>query len=229
MNAWYERWPTVSPCEKPLARKPIPGRPREFTRDQEALLRARLEAAPDATVGERCAWWAEQQGHLVSVTTMWRAIRRLGWTHSLAASEREEEARKALQVADDAWQKDAHDPEGRVWWASIAQPPTGERWLVVRTAQGEERARATLAQQLDKARERWEKTIWHLRNQRFAREFDARAALAAQLKTCPARRVVEADINALPKHRRPGRPRKDTVPDRLEWHVQATHGSTRRP
>src|SRR5215831_4716328 len=63
-----------------LARKPIPGRPRELTRDQEAILRARLQAAPDATVGEHCAWWAEHQGHLMSVTTMWRAIRRLGWT-----------------------------------------------------------------------------------------------------------------------------------------------------
>jgi transposase len=64
-----------------LARKPIPGRPRELPSEQEALLRARLEAAPDATVGEHCAWWAEHQGRLVSVTTMWRAIRRLGWTH----------------------------------------------------------------------------------------------------------------------------------------------------
>jgi transposase len=64
-----------------LGRKPIPGRPRGLTRDQEVILRARLEAAPDATVGEHCAWWAEHQGQLLSVTTMWRAIRRLGWTH----------------------------------------------------------------------------------------------------------------------------------------------------
>jgi transposase len=64
-----------------LERKPIPGRPRELTRDQEVLLLARLQAAPDATVLEHCAWWAEQYGQLLSVATMWRAIRRLGWTH----------------------------------------------------------------------------------------------------------------------------------------------------
>ena len=64
-----------------LQRKPIPGRPRDITSEQEHLLLARLEAAPDATVGEHCAWWAEQYGQLLSVATMWRAIRRLGWTH----------------------------------------------------------------------------------------------------------------------------------------------------
>src|SRR5215469_9039542 len=45
-----------------LERKPIPGRPRAITGEQEALLRARLEAAPEATVVEHCAWWAEQFG-----------------------------------------------------------------------------------------------------------------------------------------------------------------------
>ena len=45
------------------------------------LLRARLEAAPDATVLEHCAWWAEHQGQQVSEVTMWRALHRLGWTH----------------------------------------------------------------------------------------------------------------------------------------------------
>jgi transposase len=64
-----------------LARKPIPGRPREIGREYEASLRARLEAAPDATVLEHCAWWAEHHGQHLSETTMWRAIRRLGWTH----------------------------------------------------------------------------------------------------------------------------------------------------
>jgi transposase len=64
-----------------LARKPIPGGPRRIGKDQEALLRARLEAKPDATVLEHCAWWAAHTGQQLSEATMWRAIRRLGWTH----------------------------------------------------------------------------------------------------------------------------------------------------
>jgi transposase len=64
-----------------LAPKPIPGRPRAVSREHEAILRGRLEAAPDATVLEHCAWWAQHQGQQLSEPTMWRAIRRLGWTH----------------------------------------------------------------------------------------------------------------------------------------------------
>jgi transposase len=64
-----------------LERKPIPGCPRRIGREQEAVLRARLEAAPDATVLEHCAWWAQHQGQQLSEATMWRAIHRLGWTH----------------------------------------------------------------------------------------------------------------------------------------------------
>src|SRR5260370_2810008 len=61
-----------------LARRPIPGGPRRIGREQEAVLRARLEAAPDATLAEHCAWWAEQQGQVVSVATMWPARARVG-------------------------------------------------------------------------------------------------------------------------------------------------------
>src|SRR5258708_3244704 len=61
-----------------LARYPIAGGPRRIGREQEAWLRARLEAAPDATLAEHGAWWAEQHGQSVSVATMWRARPRLG-------------------------------------------------------------------------------------------------------------------------------------------------------
>ena len=64
-----------------LERKPIPGRPRAIRPEHAAILVARLQAAPDATVLEHCAWWAEQQGQTLSEATMWRAMRRLGWTH----------------------------------------------------------------------------------------------------------------------------------------------------
>ena len=63
-----------------LERKPIPGYPRRIGPEREAALRARLEAAPDATVLEHCAWWAEQYGQHLSEATMWRAMRRLDWT-----------------------------------------------------------------------------------------------------------------------------------------------------
>ena len=65
-----------------LARKPIPGYPRRIGPEREAALRARLEAAPDTTVLEHGAWWAEHQGQPLSEATMWRAIRRLGWTQN---------------------------------------------------------------------------------------------------------------------------------------------------
>ena len=66
-----------------LERQPIPGYPRRIGpgSEQEARLGARLEAAPDATVLEHCAWWAEHEGQQLSEATMWRAMRRLGWTH----------------------------------------------------------------------------------------------------------------------------------------------------
>ena len=64
-----------------LERRPIPGYPRRIGPEREAALRARLAAAPDATVLEHCAWWAEHAGQELSEATMWRAIRRLGWTH----------------------------------------------------------------------------------------------------------------------------------------------------
>ena len=64
-----------------LERKPSPGRPRAIRRDQEEALWARLEAAPDATLQEHWTWWGEQYGQPLSQATMWRAMRRLGWTH----------------------------------------------------------------------------------------------------------------------------------------------------
>jgi transposase len=127
------------------------------------------------------------------------------------------DARAALAVAHAAWQQD-----GDLSWASVAQTPAGERWVVVRTAQGEERARKTLERHVDTTRAPWEQALWHLGNQRFACVPDARAALAKQLKTCPAWLQVESVLVMPPKYRRPGRPRKHAPPDQVEWQVLTT-------
>jgi transposase len=57
---------------------------------------------------------------------------------------------------------------------------------------------------------------------RFACVPDARAALAAQLKQCPAWLQVESVLVMQPKHRRPGRPRKDASADHVEWQILPT-------
>jgi transposase len=127
------------------------------------------------------------------------------------------QARAALEVSDDTWQQD-----GDLSWAPVAKTPAGERWVVVRTAPGEERARKTLDRQVDTTRAQWEQALWHLGNQRFACVPDARAALAKQLKTCPAWLQVESVLVMQPKYRRPGRPRKDAPPDQVEWQILTT-------
>src|SRR5258708_6973704 len=91
------------------------------------------------------------------------------------------EAHAALAVTDDAWQH-----TGTLFWApGTTGVPTGERWVVVRTTPGEERARATLQRQVERVRHEWEHALWHLRNRRFACASDAQAALDQQLKQRP--------------------------------------------
>jgi transposase len=126
-------------------------------------------------------------------------------------------ARAALEVADGSWQQ-----EGTLFWAPAPQAPDEERWVVVRTAQGEERARVTLQRQIEQARQMWEKQLWHLGNQRFACEPDAHAALEQQLKQRQEWLTMQTRLVAHPKQSRPGRPRQCATPDRTEWQIQAT-------
>jgi transposase len=62
-----------------LAPKPIPGRPRAISAARQTALIAQVQARPDATLAEHCHTWEQAQGRRVSVATMGRALRRLGW------------------------------------------------------------------------------------------------------------------------------------------------------
>ena len=48
---------------------------------QYPVLVAQLSAHPDARLADHCATWEREQGVRVSVSTMCRAQRRVGWTH----------------------------------------------------------------------------------------------------------------------------------------------------
>jgi len=82
------------------------------------------------------------------------------------------------------WQ-DSEDGQTH-WFAHTMTLPQGqERWVVVRTEQGEARAQATLKRQVEKAEHSWKQKLWHLSNLHFACEADAQSALARALKGLP--------------------------------------------
>jgi transposase len=68
-----------------LIPKPIPGDTPAIPPPQYPALRAQLAALPDATLAAHCARWEREQGVRVSISTMGRAQRRVGWTRKKSA------------------------------------------------------------------------------------------------------------------------------------------------
>lgn len=65
--------------EGDLSPKAIPGRPPTIRPDQLDHLRAQIHEWPDASLAEHVRLWARTQHTLVSVSTMSRALRSVGW------------------------------------------------------------------------------------------------------------------------------------------------------
>jgi transposase len=80
--ATLKRWLKRRREGEDIAPRPSPGRtPRILaTEGQRRLLWQQLEANDDATLERHCEMWERKQGVAVSVSTMSRAVRRLGWT-----------------------------------------------------------------------------------------------------------------------------------------------------
>lgn len=70
--------PRVGRGRAPLLRLP----------EHVAALREHLESEPDAELSERCAHLAQSEGVCLSVPTLWRATRLLGWTRKKRRSPR---------------------------------------------------------------------------------------------------------------------------------------------
>jgi transposase len=172
-----------------------------------AQLRSEPEEAP-LFVADSGLYSAENVARLSAAGVRW--ISRVPETAQLA--------QQAVRSAEEATWRQA----GEAAWAPVRQTPAGERWVVARTTQGIERARATLARKAEQTRGDWEKALWHLSAQRFACEPDAHKALTQQLKKCPEWLQVQAQLRAHPTHDHPGRPRKDAAPDGYRWQVEAT-------
>src|SRR5262249_14405201 len=112
--------------------------------DGNASDKVTLVAAVEALAEQLRAAAAEEEGPIfVADSGLYSAenvarLQRAGVRWISRVPDTSKEAGAALQVAESAWQH-----TGGLFWAAVAQAPAGERWVVVRTSQGEERARAT--------------------------------------------------------------------------------------
>jgi transposase len=80
--ATLKRWLKRRRQGEDIAPRPSPGRtPRILaTEEQRRALWEQLEDNDDATLARHCELWEDETGVAVSVATMSRAVRRLGWT-----------------------------------------------------------------------------------------------------------------------------------------------------
>jgi hypothetical protein len=69
-----------------------------------AALRAQLEADPDGRLIDHCRCWYQRTGHALSVATLHRARRALGWTHKKKAHGRRARRRRTRRLAPRARQ-----------------------------------------------------------------------------------------------------------------------------
>jgi transposase len=104
----------------------------------------------------------------------------------------------------------------------VELPQGSERWIVVRSAEGVERARATLQRQASRDLTNWTKRLWHLGNAPFACQADAEAALVKAVQRLPEWVQVQVAVKAVSKQAKPGRPRKDAVPVAHVWRMEST-------
>jgi len=207
--------------------------------DKRALLAAVTELtqqlqesgeAPGVYVADSGLYSAENMARLNQAGVQW--VSRVPETSTAAqAIIQERLARRDFSSSDTVgtvdvpktWQSSSDGT--RHWWSrqqpALAQGP--ERWIVVRTQEGEERARATLQRQAEREQTTWEKQLWHLGNQTFACQPDAAAALAKTCQRLPVWFQVQSNVTSHPTYPTPGRPRKDAPSAATQvWQIRAT-------
>lgn len=107
-----------------------------------------------------------------------------------------------------------------------------QRWLVVFSELAYLKEEANFRKQLQKERERVEKTLWHLTNQEFATASEAQEAIQKTKKTKRGGygygygryryryHRLEMHLLEVPKHKHQGRPRKGAIPASLVYKLK---------
>ncbi len=83
------------------------------------------------------------------------------WVSRVPETSKEAKTAGETAVAQTEWQ-DAAGGQTHWFTRTLSLPQGEERWVIVRTEQGEARAQATLKRQAKKAEHHWKQKLWHL-------------------------------------------------------------------
>jgi len=72
------------------------------TIEERSALWRQLQENDDATLERHCELWESKQGDRVSVPTMWRAVRKLGWTKKRGRWEPPNETKRTEALGESA-------------------------------------------------------------------------------------------------------------------------------
>jgi transposase len=131
------------------------------------------------------------------------------------------EAKAAVIQPEDAWQKSADGKRSLVvLHKELSQGP--ERWIVVRSTDGVQRALQTARKQAGKQLENWTKKLWHVSTKSFACQEDAQAAWKESLKGLPEWLDVSVELTHRDVFEGRGRPARSAKANAQRWHATST-------
>lgn len=215
LKQWMLSLATTGDGDVPLFMRPLNGNSSDKVSLVEAVsaLQEQLgteEEGPCIYVADSGLYSEANMGRLGEAGVWWVA----------RVPETSTEAKGVIEPYSPDWQVSV-DGQTR-WYTRLMELPQGkERWVVVSTASGEQRAKQTMERKLEREREKWEKQLWHLGNQEFACEADARAALSQATKKLPEWLKLSSTVRSRPRYARSGRPSKDAIPESVVWQVEA--------
>jgi transposase len=127
------------------------------------------------------------------------------------------EAKTAIREESTAWQALSDGP-GEYRTCLMDLPQGKERWVIVRTKAAEEATRRQMEKKVNKAKDQWEKKLWHLSKQEFACQHDAEVTWAKAMKGKPSFLTVSWIYQEKGQYEQKGRQKKWATPDSTVWH-----------
>ncbi len=125
----------------------------------------------------------------------------------------------ATAITEQQWQKIDDNYQYRV--NELSHMDIKQRWIVIYSTAANHRATKTISRQVERAKDKAEKELFHLQAQRFACKTDAQRYIDKVSKKLKYHQISTTQHVAHKVYEGKGRPKKNAKVKRIEWQVNA--------